>query len=81
MHGEPVDDESRFIILCLIRGGLGRSDFFDYSSLNRKSLKEDPDCPICYETLTEDQAVIITFCKVCGNNVHKVPIDNIREGL
>lgn len=48
-------------------------------SLNRKSLKEDPDCPICYETLTEDQATIITFCKVCGNNVHEVPIDNIGK--
>ncbi|CDH61417.1 ring finger domain-containing protein [Lichtheimia corymbifera JMRC:FSU:9682] len=62
-----VDDDVKALINSKMHG----EPVEDESSLNRKSLKEDPDCPICYETLTEDQATIITFCKVCGNNVHE----------
>lgn len=39
------------------------------------------DCPICFEEFEEANIDAIDFCKVCGNNVHKVsnPITAKRE--
>lgn len=30
------------------------------------------DCPICFEEFEEDKVDQIDFCKMCGNNIHKV---------
>ncbi|KAI7880321.1 hypothetical protein K492DRAFT_76399 [Lichtheimia hyalospora FSU 10163] len=65
-----VDDTVKAIIDNELHGVPVQAEEEEDSSVNRKSLDE-ADCPICYESLAEEQLSIIIFCKTCGNNVHE----------
>jgi hypothetical protein len=51
------------------------SSSVESSSVPRRSLLEDSDCPICFDDLTKEPESKVTFCRgTCGANFHEACI-------
>ncbi|KAJ2965051.1 hypothetical protein NQZ79_g126 [Umbelopsis isabellina] len=48
------------------------------SNTKRRPL-DTSDCPICFESFSEEEISSIAYCRVCGNNVHNECFDNWKS--
>ncbi|KAG2178081.1 hypothetical protein INT43_003334 [Umbelopsis isabellina] len=48
------------------------------STTKRRPL-DTSDCPICFESFSEEEISSIAYCRVCGNNVHNECFDNWKS--
>ncbi|CAM0141544.1 unnamed protein product [Umbelopsis sp. WA50703] len=73
---EFVDLQAKMKCEKVLKGELEEEEA--ESNTKRRPLNTS-DCPICFESFSEEEISSTTYCRVCGNNVHNECFDNWKS--